>query len=482
MAKSKKSDQLSLAEPAARVRDLRVLSIQIRNVLGLAERSLDADGRAVLISGPNASGKSSLLQAVQAGLGGGSLAKLARVGAPEDEPPEVVLVLGGGGEEYRVEKRGEETAHVLKRVGDSQAFADVPRPQEFLSQLFDPTLANPVAWLLAKPKDQAILLLEALPLEMDESGLAQVVAEVAGHVRPVPAGLHPLEHLALIRDQLFTARTGVNRDARSKKEAAEQLRRELPAKAPADARAAIAEAEARAGELAAQVAREEEKAAGAEREAVRAAQAARAQEEAQARAELERKLHEAARRFETARQAAAAARQGAEATLQARRAELGTAREALAALRGQGEAAARFRALDEQATGFEGEATAHEAESARLSAALDRLDAFRRGLAKDLPIPGLEVEGAEIRLDGVPLAQVNTSRRVEVAARVATARAERNPLKVLFLDGLEGLDSEHREALLAYLVEEGVQAFAAIVTDGEPAVRYIGAMTETPMP
>ena len=157
---------------------------------------------------------------------------------------------------------------------------------------------------------------------------------------------------------------------------------------------------------------------------------------------------------------------------------MGTAREALAALRGQGEAAARFRALDEQATGFEGEATAHEAESARLTAALDRLDAFRRGLAKDLPIPGLEVEGAEIRLDGVPLAQVNTSRRVAVAARVATARAERNPLKVLFLDGLEGLDSEHREALLAYLVENGVQAFAAVVTDGEPGVRYIGAITE----
>ena len=44
MTGKKASAQLPLAEPAA-VRDLRVLSVQIRNVLGLAERSLDADGR-----------------------------------------------------------------------------------------------------------------------------------------------------------------------------------------------------------------------------------------------------------------------------------------------------------------------------------------------------------------------------------------------------------------------------------------------------
>src|SRR3990172_7565613 len=256
MTGKKASAHLPLAEPAG-VRDLRVLSVQIRNVLGLAERSLDADGRAVVVSGRNASGKSSLLAAVQAGLGGGSLAKLARIGAPEDEPPEVVLVLGGDGEEDRVEKRGEETARGLKRVGTSQAFADVPRPQEFLSRLFDPTLANPVAWLLAKPKDQAILLLEALPLEMDEAGLTEVVADVRSHVRPVPAGLHPLEHLPLVRDQLFTARTGGNRDARSQKDAAEQLRRGMPAKAPPDGSEGLATAEARAGELAAQGGRAE---------------------------------------------------------------------------------------------------------------------------------------------------------------------------------------------------------------------------------
>ena len=58
------------------------------------------------------------------------------------------------------------------------------------------------------------------------------------NLRPVPAGLHPLEHLAMVRDSLFAARTGVNRDAKSKAQAAEQLRRELPAKAPDDPAAA----------------------------------------------------------------------------------------------------------------------------------------------------------------------------------------------------------------------------------------------------
>lgn len=509
--------QLPLAPPA---RELRVLSVQVRNVLGLEERNLEADGRAVLVSGPNASGKSSLLQAVQAGLGGGSLAKLARVGA-EDEP-EVVLVLGGNGDEYRVEKRGDETARVLKRVGDSQAFADVTRPQQFLNGLLDTRLSNPVAWLLAKPKDQAILLLEALPLDMNEDALRELLADVKGHLHPVPAGLHPLEHLAMLRDHLFSARTGVNRDARSKTEAAEQLRRELPAKLPADPATEISEAEARAGELADALAREEEQAEAAEREAIASAQAEtdrevdrirqafkakaetsraamakraaelRAQVERQiteetavvekdienARSEAEARIAEQDRILRETREAAKAARATAEEALQARRSELSEARVGLMGLRGQAEQAASFQALDRQAGGFEAEAERHKVESKRLTAAMERLDGFRRDLAKDLPIPGLEIEGSDIRLDGVPLHQVNAARRVEVAARVATARAERNPLKVLFLDGLEGLDSEHREALLSYLVEHGVQAFGAVVTDGEPNVTYVGAVSE----
>jgi colicin import membrane protein len=489
------TDQLPLAPPAS---DLRVLSVQVRNVLGLDERALDPQGRAVVLNGKNASGKSSLLAAVQAGLGGGSLAKLARVGAEDD--PEVVLVLAGPGGEFRVEKKGDETARVLKRVGDSQAFADVARPQQFLSGLFDPRMSNPVAWLLAKPKDQAVLLLEALPLEMDDGALAD---------------------LAMVRDQLFAARTGVNRDAKSKAQAAEQLRRELPAKAPADPGSAIVAAEDCAGGLAADLAREEEQTAAAEHAALRAAQAvhdeaaervradfkefagarraAHERRAAELRAEVERQIAGEAATLENdiegnrasgealmeeqdaelrrAREAIAEARTEADAALQGRREGLTAARERLAGLREQADASARFSALDGQAGGFEAEAERHKAESARLTAAMERLDAFRRALAKDLPIPGLEIEGAEIRLDGVLLSQVNESRRVEVAAKVAQARAELNPLKVLFLDGLERLDTLHRTALLEYLVEHGIQAFGAVVTDGEPAVQYVGAVT-----
>jgi hypothetical protein len=325
----------------------------------------------------------------------------------------------------------------------------------------------------------------------------------------------------MVRDQLFAARTGVNRDAKSKAQAAEQLRRELPAKAPADPGSAIVAAEDCAGGLAADLAREEEQTAAAEHEALRAAQAvhdeaaervradfkefagtrraAHERRAAELRAGVERQIaeeaaalekdieenrasgealmEEQARELRRGHESVAASRLEAEATLQGRRHALTEAREQLAGLREQADASARFQALDDQAGGFEEEAERHKAESARLTAAMERLDAFRRALAKDLPIPGLEIEGAEIRLDGIPLAQVNESRRVEVAAKVAQARAELNPLKVLFLDGLERLDTVHRTALLEYLVEHGIQAFGAVVTDGEPAVQYVGAVT-----
>ncbi len=515
MKKRKKPEQVTPDPPTS---ELRVLSVQVRNVLGIDERALDPQGRAVVLEGRNASGKSSLLSAVRAGLSGGSLATLARVGAKEE--PEVVLVLSGPGGEYRVEKKGEETARVLKRIGDSQAFADVRRPQQFLSRLFDSQTANPVAWLMAKPKDQAILLLEALPLEMDETALAKRLGDATSYLRPMPPGLHPLEHLSIVRDQLFTARTGVNRDAKSKAQAAEQLRRELPAKAPEDPAAEIVAAEKRAEELAGDVARDEEQAVATEREAAQAARTdrdaaierVRVEFKAQAAglraghekraaallAEVERQIAGNAtavekdigagiergeteiaaleRTYEEALGGGATARAKATEALRVRGVYLSETRERLATLREQAEQATRFRALDEQAGGFEADARHHEEESDRLSEVMNELDAFRRGLCKDLPIPGLEIEGAEIRLDGIPFDQVNRGRRVEVAAKVAQARADLHPLKVLFLDDLEKLDTAHRTALLEYLVEHGVQAFGAVVTDGDPAVSYVGAV------
>ena len=475
--KPKTNDQLSLGESAEGAPALRVLSFSAKMVAGIREAAIEPDGRAVIFEGRNATGKTSWLTALAATIGGGSLAKLVHTEAGE-EIPETVLVIAGNGEEYRVEKKGDDTARVLKRVGDSQAFADVPRPQQFLSQLFDSRMSNPVAWLLAKPKDQALLLLEALPLEMDADALAGILKPVGTHVRPVPAGLHPLEELRLVREQLFTARTGVNRDATGKRQAAEQLRRELPAKAPKDPASDVVAAEKQIEERSTRLSALRQRLASEWEAAEQAAHAAFREAKAELEADFERKLRQVEETRGDTLNKLGAANVHDTGELAPEHEAINGLRERLATLREQDEQATRFFALDEQAKGFDADAERHEHESQGITATMLRLDEFRRALAKDLPIPGLEIEGTEIRLDGVPLPQVNEGLRVEVAAKVAQARADLNPLKILFLDGLERLDTVHRKALLDYLVAHGIQAFGAVVTDGGPAVKYIGAVTE----
>lgn len=490
--------------------ELRVVSIQIKDVLGAREFALEP-GKITQLRGKNGSGKSTALQAVQAALAGGNLAKLARVDASgQAVEPEVVLVIEGEGTEaYRVERRGDKI-RVRQRVGDTAAFEDVGKPQTWLRSLYDPQGANPVTFLTAPDKDRALLLLEALPLKFDRGALlAAMGLTPADELPPIPEGLHPLEECEWIRKAVFGKRTGVNRDEKSAAQAADQLRRNSPAVLPEDHAQAIADLEARTSALAQQLGTAEEAAAAAQREALAAAQATHDQDEqgitaafketarekrstfaaweAHVRAVLEQQIAAEKAKVEqevttlreadelrlaqldadlqAAHQKAAAARSTAESGLAALRTALTTNREQLAALREQARQGEKARALAEQAKEFDAQAERLKAESDRLTAAIESLDVFRRRMAEDLPIPGLTIEDRTIRVNGVPFDQLNTGQKVEIAVKVATLRAKGSRLPVVFVDGAEALDTEHFETLVARLAEEKVQAFVARVED-----------------
>ena len=237
---------------------LLVVSVSYKDVLG-AESFAMAPGQITIVSGKNGCGKSTALQAVQAALGGGSLAKLARVdpgGAPTE--PEVVLVIEGEDHEaYRVKRTGDKL-NALGRVGDTAAFETIPRPQAWLSSLFDPAGANPVRFLTAPDKDRALMLLEALPLKFDRAELLlamDITADELRNMGAIPAGLHPLEEVGLIREAVFRTRTGVNRDKKAQESSAEQLRRSMPAVLPADLAEEIERSQAQMTTRAAELAR-----------------------------------------------------------------------------------------------------------------------------------------------------------------------------------------------------------------------------------
>lgn len=498
---------------------LTVTSIQIKDVLGAKQFALEP-GRITVLKGANASGKSTALQALQAALSGGNLARLARVDPKGAETePEVVLVLDGpGSEEYRVERAGDKVK-VRQRVGDTAAFEDVKRPQSWLTGLFDPNGSNPVKFLMAPDKDRALLLLEALPLKMPREELRGIISGLESGVLPaIPVGLHPLEELGLIRDGVFRARTGVNRDKDGKAKAADQTRRNAPAVIPEDPKEVIAQGEVTVRTLADDLTRAEEIARAAESQALTAAHTTHEIEEqkvkaafteavrsmradhdrnaAELRASVEKQIEEQRQAMENAiaglresdeakldqldaqeeaaNKSAREARAAAESGLAARRQELAKAQHELTMLRAQADQASQARVLHQQAQQFEDEAALLAGESDRLTKMLEALDGFRRRLAEDIPIPGLEIDGKEIRVNAVPFEQMNTQARIDIAVQVATLRAKACRLPVIFVDGAEALDSEHFRLLVQRLEQTGVQSFLCRVEDHPLQVETIG--------
>jgi recombinational DNA repair ATPase RecF len=150
---------------------MKINSVTIRNVLGIEQLSFEA-GRFNEISGRNGSGKTSVLQAIIAGIQGGSLATLLRDGATEGE---IVLDLDDG-------------MSIRRRITDKGATVTVkqggvtmPKPQDIINRLADMLSVNPVDFLLADKKERAKVLLETMPIRLDVAGCRRSPAAPSPH-------------------------------------------------------------------------------------------------------------------------------------------------------------------------------------------------------------------------------------------------------------------------------------------------------------
>lgn len=509
---------------------LRVAGISIKDVLGIKFFSVEP-GKVTRITGRNGSMKTSIQQAMQAALGGGSLGKLAHVEAGRNAEPEVVLVLKGD-REHRIEKKGDKTARVTARVGDTQAFEDVGRPQAWLSSIYDARGCNIVQLLKAPDKDVATLILEALPLDIDRRELTTILGDFAKYVRALPKGLHALEELGYVREDIFTARTGVNRDKDGAKKTAEDLRRSLPQVMPEMHDDTIRDTRAERDALATEITQAEAQATADETAALAAAQHERDAETdrlsgefkafaAKTRADLSAEVKEveaeAERRIAAIRAEVAAktkdlsaaaeeaieakrtegdaaldvaenvllvaqdearqARARADLALRAKRDQLRTLEGRLATLESERDQAQRAAGLAEHLKSVEKKEAELKAEADRMTACLEGLDQYRLRLAKTLPVPGLEISGQEVRVNGIPWTQLNKGQRVEILVKVSVLRAAGRPLPLIFVDDAETLDTEHLELLERELAASGVQAVISrvgdtdleVLADGEPA-------------
>lgn len=114
------------------------------------------------------------------------------------------------------------------------------------------------------------------------------------------------------------------------------------------------------------------------------------------------------------------------------------------------------------ASKLDDEADAAEDKAKALTTKLDHRRKDREAMiaAADIPIKGLTLGDGEIKLNGQPFAQASGAEKVEVSVAIWTAA---NPgLKVLAVEG-NALDDEARAAMFAQAKADGVQLFMELV-------------------
>lgn len=435
----------------------RVARLRIRNILGIDELDIEP-GKVTEIRGRNASGKTSILEAVRAAIGGGHDATLLRKG---EQKGETVLVLDDG-----IEVQKEVTASGSKLSIRHPELGAVSRPQGFLDGITDALAVNPVAFLTAKGKERAKILLEAIPMRVEPEQLAAAIGVA-------PADLtafgqlqgHALEVIDGFAKSIYTARRDVNRTVKEKRTSAEQLRDSLPEDGvgPDMLRDAITQREEEVGDLEAD---QREKNAAIHVERTRRLDIIRSERDEaleQLRIEYEAK----------AAQVRAAAEQNMErvnAELDARRDDaevqlrpaINRAKAELVELRAKLEQSARDENTRQLLERMEREAESAEGVSARHTAQLEALDQLKSELLAQLPIPGLEVRDGEIILvNGIEFDRLNHGEQIKVAVRVAKLRA--GDLRLVTVDGMEALDDDAYTALLEALAAEDLQVIVTRV-------------------
>jgi energy-coupling factor transporter ATP-binding protein EcfA2 len=426
---------------------VRVARIRIQNVMGIEELEIQP-GAVTVLTGKNASGKTSVLEAIRSAVNGGHDASLIRNGA---EKAEVVLVLDDGTE---LRKRITTAGSVL--TVKHPELGNISKGQTWINGLSDALAFNPVEFLTCDDARRVQYVLDTAQLTLDTDAFK---AAVGGLLRgPMDTSGHPLRVIEQARKQLYDERTGRNAVARDSKVTVQQLRASIPADM---ADPAVLQAQADA--LDSRQAEVDLLIEAAEREvweSVKARVHSRMEELDAGIAELEQKLAQLRSERATLRANAESeqlnAARAAVPELRAERSDLArqiaATAQALDAAERVADSVANTRAMIET---HQKKADAAASHAAKLTDAIGRLDSLRDSVMEQSPIKGLDIRDGQLFWGDVPWPRVNHAQRVKIAMQLAKHRAKDLPLACV--DGLEALDAETFDAFVKAAPKSGLQ-------------------------
>lgn len=494
---------------------LKEWELTIKDFRCIADATIKIDGGGIIVEGPNAEGKTSVLSAFMAlFLGRGVSADSVKL---DKDRSELRLDLGDETVRRVIPREGSPRVTVKRSDG-----ADVPKPAGYLAEMVGGGTLDPLELYLATPKDRKKKILAAVPARVSVEQLRRWVPTLPADF---PTDGHALEVLEQLHGIAYKQRADANATAKQLRAAAVLAARvsaeahvpagALPVEdAEASERAASRtlaqlEMQADAATRASSKAEEGWRTVASQREESKrlrsaaphfddsAKLVARVEELEGERQQLAERLRSldamitsaksdalaAANRASRARadrDRAAQLDASADALEQALSAssfapvpedDIARARadvDAAAHVLGEARAAERARKLVEEAAEADRRAKVAEAEA-------DRLDAIVVALRDDAPssiltdadaIPGLRIAGDDVYLDGVNIASRSGAEQILFCVDIAK-RSNTGRLKLLIVDGLERLDPKNTIKFLHAACAGGWRVVASRVGPGE---------------
>lgn len=445
--------------------NLKISKINIHNLLGIEDLEITPTGNIIEVSGRNGRGKSSVLESIKGALGISEYSKLLRNG---EESGQVTLDLG----DMRLERKYTEKGDKLKlqgKVAGTDSYSNLTAPAKILKGLFNPNSINPLSLLTAKPKELLDAVLMAMPMTVD----GEYLSEIADGSE-VDTDEHALVVIDKVTKEIFTERTGVNRDLKTAKTTMEQLEATLPEVIPLTDEIeqeiednntkmeSIKSSARKVGRVVRQRYSEEILAKEGEVSSVEAdIQALLEQIDIlkETKANLQGDLRSLNTERDTKAEAAVEAELGKVDDLQERNQQLAKQMSELGV----------YSNTQKQVAQWASQVKSAQKKANELTSSLEKLQEYKEKLCEDLPIEGLEIKDGNLYYNDVVFETLNTASKVTLVIELAKLSA--GDLGIVVIDNSEHLDTDTYKAFIKEAAKTDLQFIVSRVDDCDLTIK-----------
>lgn len=417
--------------------NITIQTVSLENVLAFKEKTLTLGKKATIISGKNHSFKTCLIEAIKAGISGGTIKDKPLV--HEGEERGKITITTSDDKEF-VKTLYYDKASKLSVTGAGGISAT-----EALSELFGAAYIDPVKMYNADPEKRVEMLYSVLPLKFDRQSFGNLVG---GKILP---NSNALAEIGSWHKKYYEERTGANRDLKKAEVRLNDARRALPLSEPQNPSERIAELTAERAKIVNTFVAATNSARTKEESHKRTLSIARDEAIAKANDEYNKGIESLSVRVKAYNEKQQIILHEAIAPIDT---ELG-------ALREKERNFERDALLEKNFEKIQKEHDDAKADAEKLDETVKAIELVRDNLIRDTSIDGVDVKDGEVWIDGTTWQYVNRARKLIFCNQMAERSC--GAMKLIVVDDMESLDAENRQLQLEHIAKSDFQYVMAEV-------------------